>query len=119
MPLEFGGFRRAVVPRGDDSPARGAIGPSSHRHPVVFSRGVPRSLLVPFRKTAIAMPESLLADVDRAAQARGESRSAYITRVLRAAVRARRDAEITKRLDELFADERTAKTQRPGPAAPE
>ena len=64
------------------------------------------------RKTAIAVSQSLLADVDRAARARGESRSAYITRVLTAAVRARRDAEITRRLDELFADERLKKAQR-------
>lgn len=55
-----------------------------------------------YRKTAIAVPEELLADVDRAARERGESRSKYITRVLRMAVRARRDAEITRKLDELF-----------------
>lgn len=58
-----------------------------------------------YRKTAIAVPEELLADVDRAARARGESRSKYITRVLTAAVRARRDAEVTRRLNELFAGE--------------
>ena len=40
-----------------------------------------------------------------------ESRSAYITRVLTAAVRAGRDAEITRRLDEFFADERLRKAQ--------
>jgi hypothetical protein len=57
------------------------------------------------RKTAVAIPEELLDAVDRAARERGESRSRYISRVLRAAVRARRDAEITRRLDELFADE--------------
>jgi mRNA-degrading endonuclease toxin of MazEF toxin-antitoxin module len=56
-----------------------------------------------YRKTAIAVPEQLLADVDRAAHARGESRSAYISRVLAVAVRAPRDAEITRKLDELFA----------------
>jgi metal-responsive CopG/Arc/MetJ family transcriptional regulator len=58
------------------------------------------------RKTAIAVPEGLLADVDRAAGERGESRSAYVTRVLTVAVRVKRDAEITKKLEELFADER-------------
>jgi metal-responsive CopG/Arc/MetJ family transcriptional regulator len=68
-------------------------------------------------KTAIAVPERLLADVDRAAEARGESRSKYITRVLRAAVRARRDAELTRRLDELFAKESVAAEQRRGAAA--
>lgn len=64
------------------------------------------------RKTAIAVPEDLLADVDRAARQRGESRSRYITTVLRAAVRARRDEEITRRLNELFADEPSKEEQR-------
>jgi hypothetical protein len=68
-------------------------------------------------KTAIAVPESLLADVDRAATERGESRSAYITRVLAITTRARRDAEITRKLDEIFADERSKKAQRRGAAA--
>jgi metal-responsive CopG/Arc/MetJ family transcriptional regulator len=71
---------------------------------------------MPYRKTAIALPEALLAEVDRAARQRGVSRSAYITRVLTAAVRARRDAEIARRLDELFADERVARAQRRGAA---
>jgi metal-responsive CopG/Arc/MetJ family transcriptional regulator len=65
-----------------------------------------------YAKTAIAVPEELLADVDRAARERGESRSKYITRVLRAAVHARRDREITRRLDELFAKERVAADQK-------
>lgn len=60
---------------------------------------------MPARKTAIALPEALLADVDRAARERGESRSRYITRVLEVAVRTRRDAEITRKLDAIFADE--------------
>jgi hypothetical protein len=64
------------------------------------------------RKTAIAVPEDLLADVDRAARARGESRSKYITGILRLAVRARRDAEITRRLDALFGDEASRRVQR-------
>lgn len=57
------------------------------------------------RKTAIAVPEDLLRDVDAAASARGESRSRFINRVLQVAVRARRDADITARLDQLFASE--------------
>jgi hypothetical protein len=68
-------------------------------------------------KTAIAVPEALLTDVDRAARERGESRSAYITRVLSVAVRARRDAEITRKLDELFADARVKKAQSRSAAA--
>ena len=72
---------------------------------------------MPMHKTAIAVPEALLADVDRAATERGESRSAYITRVLTVAVRARRDAEITRKLDELFADTGVRKAQRRSAAA--
>ena len=64
------------------------------------------------RKTAIAVPAEVLDEVDRAARARGESRSRFITRVLRLAVRARRDAEVTRRLDALFADEPLAEEQR-------
>ena len=64
------------------------------------------------RKTAIAVPAEVLDEVDRAARARGESRSRFITRVLRLAVRARRDAEVTRRLDALFADESLAEGQR-------
>jgi metal-responsive CopG/Arc/MetJ family transcriptional regulator len=56
-------------------------------------------------KIAITIPEDVLADVDAAARAGGESRSGFISRILRAALRARRDAGITQRLNELFADE--------------
>ena len=64
------------------------------------------------RKTAIAVPEEILDAVDRAARERGESRSRFISRVLHLAVRARRDAEVTRRLDELFADESLREAQR-------
>ena len=64
------------------------------------------------RRTSIAVPAEILDEVDRAARARGESRSRFITRVLRLAVRARRDAEVTRRLDALFADEPLAEEQR-------
>lgn len=63
-------------------------------------------------KTAIAVPEDLLRAVDEAAAERGESRSRFIGRVLRLAVRARRDGEITRRLDELFAEEAAEREQR-------
>jgi metal-responsive CopG/Arc/MetJ family transcriptional regulator len=66
---------------------------------------------MPRVKTAITVPEEVLAEIDRAALARGESRSKYVTRVLMAAVRARHDAEITDRLNALFADERVAAAQ--------
>lgn len=67
---------------------------------------------MPAKKTAITVPEELLEAVDVAAASRGESRSSFINRVLRAAVRARRDAVITRRLDELFADEQLASEAR-------
>jgi metal-responsive CopG/Arc/MetJ family transcriptional regulator len=67
---------------------------------------------MPLRKTAIAIPEDLLAAVDRAAEARQESRNRFVTRVLKLAVRARRDAEITRRLNECFADPEFASAHR-------
>jgi metal-responsive CopG/Arc/MetJ family transcriptional regulator len=67
---------------------------------------------MPLRKTAIAVPDDLLAAVDRAARARHESRNRFVTCVLRYAVRARRDAEITRRLNELFATPDLARHQR-------
>jgi metal-responsive CopG/Arc/MetJ family transcriptional regulator len=66
---------------------------------------------MPLRKTAIAVPDDLLAEVDRAARERHESRSRFVTAVLRHAVRARRDAEITRRLNELFATPDLGKQQ--------
>lgn len=63
------------------------------------------------------MPADLLAGVDAAARERGESRSRFIARVLRTAVRARRDAEITRKLDELFADTTLRDEQRREAAA--
>ena len=64
------------------------------------------------RKTAIAVPAEVLEEVDRAARERGESRSRFISRVLRWAGRARRYAEVTRRLYALFADESVREAQR-------
>ena len=69
---------------------------------------------MPLHKTAIAIPESLLSAVDRAAQSRGESRNRFVTRVLQEAVHARRDAEVTKRLNDLFSDAELAQEQAQG-----
>jgi hypothetical protein len=68
---------------------------------------------MPLRKTAIAIPVDLLAAVE----ARGESRNRFVTRVLQEAVRARRDAEITQRLNDLFADVNLAYEQARGASA--
>ena len=56
-------------------------------------------------KVAITVPEEVLSEVDAAARAAGESRSGFISRILRTALKARRDAGVTQRLNELFADE--------------
>lgn len=69
---------------------------------------------MPLFKTAITIPEDLLAQLDKAAKQLGESRSRYITHVLRVAVRARRDADITNQLNALFADDKVLKEQRRG-----
>ena len=66
---------------------------------------------MPLRNTAIAVPDDLLAAVDRVARARRESRNRFVTRVLQHAVRARRDAEITRRLNALFAAPAVAQKQ--------
>ena len=66
---------------------------------------------MPLRKTAIALPAELLAEIDRAAHTRQESRNRFITRVLETAVRARRDADVTRRLNELLADPDTSQEQ--------
>ena len=63
------------------------------------------------RKTAIAISDDLLSAVDRAAQSRGESRNRFVTRVLQEAVHARRDSEVTKRLNELFGSVELAQEQ--------
>jgi metal-responsive CopG/Arc/MetJ family transcriptional regulator len=63
-------------------------------------------------KIAITVPEDVLAAVDTAAKERGESRSGFISRVLRAALRARRDAAVTRRLNALFMDEDAVAEQR-------
>ena len=67
---------------------------------------------MPLRKTAITVPEDLLAAVDSAARQRNESRSRFVVEVLKRAVRAQRDAEITRRLDELFASPDVEEYQR-------
>lgn len=60
---------------------------------------------MPVHKTSIAIDDELLAQIDEVARERGESRNRFVVFVLRRAVRARRDARITRRLDELFAGE--------------
>lgn len=56
------------------------------------------------KKLAISLPEDVLEQVDAAARERGLPRSTFIAQVLERVARARRDAEITRQLDELFSD---------------
>jgi hypothetical protein len=56
------------------------------------------------RKTAISVPARLLAEVDRAARQRGESRSQFVQRLLVEAVRAKNDVDFTNRLNDFFTD---------------
>jgi hypothetical protein len=56
------------------------------------------------KKLAISVPADVIEEVDRAAKHQGVTRSRFITDVLRRIARARRDAEITKRINQLFAD---------------
>jgi metal-responsive CopG/Arc/MetJ family transcriptional regulator len=59
----------------------------------------------------LSIPQHVLEAVDAAARERGESRSGFVSRVLRAAVRTRSDEEVTRRLNELLADSATAAEQ--------
>ena len=67
---------------------------------------------MPMTKVAISLPDEIVAQVDDAAHDRGESRSAFVAKVLREALRSRRGESITQRLNALFADEAVAAEQR-------
>ncbi len=64
------------------------------------------------RKIGISIPPDVLRTVDSAARRRGVSRSGFIVRVLQVATARARDAEITRKLDALFADEAVREEQR-------
>jgi metal-responsive CopG/Arc/MetJ family transcriptional regulator len=56
------------------------------------------------RKIAISVPPEVLDQVDDAASALGQTRSGFITAVLRRVARARTEREICRRIDEVFED---------------
>jgi predicted transcriptional regulator len=66
---------------------------------------------MPARKFAISVPEEVIREVDHAAKRRGMTRSGFITDVLAQVARARTDAEIARRVDELFSDREVAREQ--------
>ena len=60
---------------------------------------------MPMKKVAISLPEPVLETVDQLAARRGESRSHVIATILSRVARAKRERDITARIDALFADE--------------
>jgi hypothetical protein len=59
---------------------------------------------MPCKKFAISVPVAVMQLVDLAARRQGVTRSRFIATVLRRIASARHDAEITRRINELFAD---------------
>ncbi len=64
------------------------------------------------KKIAISLPEPVLERVDELAASRGESRSRLIAMVLDRVARAKRNRDITARIDALLADETIAAEQK-------
>ena len=64
------------------------------------------------RKFAISVPEEVMEQVDETAAEWGVTRSRFITEVLRRVARLRSDAEVTRRLDEVFGDPGVAQEQK-------
>jgi metal-responsive CopG/Arc/MetJ family transcriptional regulator len=64
------------------------------------------------KKIAISLPEPVLERVDKLAASRGESRSHLIATVLDRVARAKRDRDVTTRIDELLADRTLAAEQK-------
>ena len=63
------------------------------------------------KKLAISVPEEVIREVDHAAKRRGMTRSGFITDVLSHVARARTDAEVARRVNDLFADAEIAREQ--------
>jgi hypothetical protein len=64
------------------------------------------------KKIAISVPEDVVAAVDRAAEERGLTRSRFISDVLRQVAGVRTDAELSRKINEVFADPEIAREQR-------
>ncbi len=69
------------------------------------------------KKLAISVPEDVIRQVDCAVAERGVTRSRFISDVLRRIANARKDAEITRRVNQLFADPEIAAEQEETAAA--
>ena len=66
---------------------------------------------MPVRKIAISLPEDVLLQVDRQAKRSKTTRSGWITHVLSEVSRASTRAEITERINHLFAEPETVEEQ--------
>jgi metal-responsive CopG/Arc/MetJ family transcriptional regulator len=64
------------------------------------------------KKFAISIPEEVMARVDEAAAEWGITRSRFISNVLKRVALARSDAQITRRLNEVFGDPEIAREQK-------
>jgi len=71
-----------------------------------------RKRAMAMKKIAISLPEPVLERVDELAASRGESRSRLMATVLDRVARAKRDRDITARIDTLLADGTLAAEQR-------
>jgi len=67
---------------------------------------------MPVTKFAISVPSELMQAVDRAARARGVTRSRLISLVLGRIARVTRDGEVSRRVDQALADPELAGEQR-------
>jgi metal-responsive CopG/Arc/MetJ family transcriptional regulator len=63
-------------------------------------------------KFGISIPTEVMKAVDRAARERGITRSRFIAEVLRRVARAKRDDEISRRIDEVLSDPALRRDQR-------
>jgi metal-responsive CopG/Arc/MetJ family transcriptional regulator len=67
---------------------------------------------MPTTKFAISLPTDVMDEVDRAARERGVTRSRFISQVLSRVARAKRDREITRRINEVLSDTGLMEEQR-------
>ena len=67
---------------------------------------------MPMRKIAISLPEPVLKSVDQLAAQRKESRSRVIATLLSRLAHAKRDRDIARQIDALFADEEVVVEQK-------
>lgn len=67
---------------------------------------------MPMKKIAISLPIAVLETVDYLAEQRGESRSHVIATLLSRVARIKRDRDLTRQLDALFADDTVREEQK-------